>query len=54
MRGGQRYDGCDYPLTRPLVLLVVAAAAEVLVGHLLDGSRRGFEITLRDLRMMES
>lgn len=44
-------DTCDYPLTRPLVLLVVAAAAEVLAGHLLDGSRRGFECTLRDLRL---
>ena len=44
-------DTCDYPLTRPLALLVAAAAAEVLVGHLLDGSRRGFELTLRDLRL---
>ena len=44
-------DTCDYPLTRPLALLVVAAAAEVLVGHLLDGSRRGFEVTLRDLQL---
>jgi hypothetical protein len=49
--GGQQVDGCDYPLTRPLALLVAAAAAEVLVAHLLDGSRRGVEITLRDLRM---
>ena len=44
-------DTCDYPLTRPLALLVAAAAAEVLVSHLLDGSRRGFELTLRDLRL---
>ncbi len=44
-------DGCDYPLTRPLALLVAAAGAEVLVGHLLDGTRRGFEVTLRDLRL---
>lgn len=49
--GGQPVDGCDYPLTRPLILLVVGAAAEVLAGHLLDGSRRGFDVTLRDLRM---
>jgi molybdopterin-synthase adenylyltransferase len=45
-------DGCDYPLTRPLALLVAAAGAEVLVGHLLDGTRRGFEVTLRDLRLI--
>ena len=44
-------DRCDYPLTRPLALLVAAAGAEALVCHLLDGGRRGFELTLRDLRM---
>jgi molybdopterin-synthase adenylyltransferase len=44
-------DACDYPLTRPLALLVAAAAAEALVCHLLDGSRRGFDLTLRDLRL---
>jgi molybdopterin-synthase adenylyltransferase len=45
-------DTCDYPLSRPLALLVAAAAAEALVGHLLGGSRRGFELTLRDLRLV--
>jgi molybdopterin-synthase adenylyltransferase len=49
--GNPKEDTCDYPLTRPLALLVVAAAAEVLVEHLLNGSRRSFEVTLRDLRM---
>ena len=44
-------DRCDYPLTRPLALLVAAAGAEALVCHLLDGSRRGFDLTLRDLRL---
>lgn len=44
-------DPCDYPLTRPLALLTVGAAAEALVAFLLTGERRGFEITLRDLRM---
>ena len=44
-------DGCDYPLTRPLALLTAAAAAEALVCYLLDGSRRGFDMTLRDLRL---
>jgi hypothetical protein len=44
-------DTCDYPLTRPLALLVAAAAAEVLVRHLIDGSRRNFECTLRDLHL---
>lgn len=45
------HDACDYPLTRPLALLVAAAAAEVLAQHLLDGSRRNFECTLRDLHV---
>ncbi|GAB4201062.1 MAG: hypothetical protein OHK0022_22720 [Roseiflexaceae bacterium] len=44
-------DTCDYPLTRPLALLVAAAGAETLAAHLHDGSRRGFEVTLRDLRL---
>jgi hypothetical protein len=44
-------DDCDYPLTRPLVLLVAAAAAEIIVTFLRDGTRRNCEITLRDLRM---
>ena len=45
-------DACDYPLTRPLALLVAAAGAEALASHLIDGSRRGFDLTLRDLRLM--
>lgn len=44
-------DTCDYPLTRPLALVVAAAAAEAIVRYLLDGSRQGFELTLRDLRL---
>ena len=45
-------DRCDYPLTRPLAMLVAATAAEVIVNFLLEGTRRGFEVTLRDLRVM--
>ena len=45
-------DGCDYPLSRPLVLLVAAAGAEVAVDHLLNTTRRDFEVTLRDVRIM--
>ncbi|MEM8533338.1 MAG: ThiF family adenylyltransferase [Chloroflexota bacterium] len=45
-------DECDYPLTRPLALLVVASGAEVLVRHLLDGQRADFEVTLSDLRLV--
>jgi predicted ThiF/HesA family dinucleotide-utilizing enzyme len=44
-------DTCSYPLTRPLGLLVAAAAAEVLVGYLTDGRPRNFECTLRDIRL---
>ncbi len=44
-------DSCDYPLTRPLALLIAAAAAEVLIGYLLDGTQRNVECTLRDLRL---
>jgi hypothetical protein len=45
-------DGCDYPLTRPLALLVAAAGAEVAVRFQLTGARQGVEVTLRDLRMV--
>jgi hypothetical protein len=50
-RAGLASESCDYPLTRPLALLVAAAAAEVLVGYLIDGRRRNFECTLCDLRL---
>lgn len=42
---------CDYPLTRPLALLVATTAAEILARHVLDGSRCNFECTLRDLHL---
>jgi molybdopterin-synthase adenylyltransferase len=42
---------CDYPLTRPLALLIAAAAAEILAQHVLDRSQRNFECTLRDLHL---
>jgi hypothetical protein len=44
-------DACDYPLTRPLAMLIAAAAAEVLIAALLGQPQRGFEVTLRDLRL---
>lgn len=43
---------CDYPLARPLALMVAAAAAETLAVFLSTGVRRGFEVTLRDLRVV--
>jgi hypothetical protein len=46
-------DSCDYPLTRPLALLVATIAAEVLIGYLLDGTQRNIECTLRDLHVVE-
>ncbi|HTO20896.1 MAG TPA: ThiF family adenylyltransferase [Spirochaetia bacterium] len=42
-------DLCDYPLARNLVLLVVAAGSEAVLGWLLDGECRNYSITLRDL-----
>ncbi len=44
-------DLCDYPLARPVAHLVAAAAAEAIFTFLMDGTRRGFEVTLRDLRL---
>lgn len=41
-------DVCDYPLSRNLVLLVVAVASEILVRSILDGVRQDVSVTLRD------
>lgn len=41
-------DVCDYPLARNLVMLVVAAASEVVLRFILDGERLDLSITLRD------
>ena len=47
-----RFEGRSEDLDLPaLGLRHDASDAEALVCHLLDGSRRGFELTLRDLRM---
>ena len=42
-------DACNYPLARNLVLLAVAVAAETLVSFVLEGARRNWSVTLRDL-----
>ena len=41
-------DVCDYPLARNLVLLAVAVASELLIRYILDGSKTGWSVTLRD------
>jgi hypothetical protein len=40
---------CDYPLTRPLVLVLAAVAARTVVAYLADGRRQDCEVTWRDL-----
>jgi hypothetical protein len=42
-------DPCDYPLTRPFVLALVALGARAIVNHLVDGQQADFEVTWRDL-----
>jgi hypothetical protein len=46
-------DPCDYPLTRPFALMVVALAARVAKSYLCEGRRLGFEITWGDLHIVE-
>lgn len=41
-------DICDYPLARNLVLMVVAVAAEEIIRHVLEATRRNWSVTLRD------
>ncbi len=42
-------DPCDYPLTRPFALVLVALAARAIVEHCAEGTRRDFELIWRDL-----
>jgi molybdopterin/thiamine biosynthesis adenylyltransferase len=41
-------DVCEYPLARNLVLIAVSVASELVIRHVLEGSRTGWSITLRD------
>ncbi len=41
-------DVCDYPLARNLVLLAVAVASEALIRFVLESSKEGWSVTLRD------
>ncbi len=42
-------DVCDYPMARNLVLLAVAVASEAVARFVVDGSKGGWSVTLRDL-----
>lgn len=42
-------DPCDYPLTRPLALVLAALAARAITTFFADGQRRDFEVTWSDL-----
>jgi molybdopterin/thiamine biosynthesis adenylyltransferase len=44
-------DVCDYPLARNLILILVAAGSEALLRYVLDGQKKNYSITLRDLRI---
>jgi molybdopterin-synthase adenylyltransferase len=44
-------DACNYPLARNLVLLAVAVASETLVAFVLEGAKRNWSMTLRDLNV---
>jgi molybdopterin-synthase adenylyltransferase len=45
-------DVCDYPLARNLVLLAVAVASEALIRYVIEGSKGGWSVTLRDFGIM--
>ncbi|MFI5378425.1 MAG: HesA/MoeB/ThiF family protein [Tepidisphaerales bacterium] len=47
--GDTAADVCDYPLARNLVLLAVAIASETVMAFALEGVRRDWSATLRDL-----
>jgi molybdopterin/thiamine biosynthesis adenylyltransferase len=44
-------DVCDYPLARNLILILVAAGSEALLSYVLEGQKKNYSITLRDMRI---
>ncbi len=44
-------DPCDYPLTRPLALTLVALAARAITDYLRQGQLHQFELTWTDLKI---
>lgn len=44
-------DPCDYPLTRPLALILVALAARAISDFLRTGQRINLELTWQDLKV---
>jgi hypothetical protein len=44
-------DPCDYPLTRPLALMLAALAARAIREHFAEDRRLDFELTWEDLRI---
>jgi hypothetical protein len=44
-------DPCDYPLTRPLALVLTALAARSITDHFSKGQSNNFEFTWNDLKI---
>jgi hypothetical protein len=44
-------DPCDYPLTRPLALMLTALATRAITQYLAEGPRVHFELTWNDLKV---
>lgn len=42
-------DACDYPLSRHLIMLVVAVAGECLIRYITTGSTENYSLTIGDL-----
>jgi len=48
---GPGANACEYPLARNLIQFAVALASEAVLRFLLEGERRDYSFTLRDLRI---
>ncbi len=44
-------DPCDYPLTRPLAIMLAALAARTIVEFFREGQQTNFELTWNDLKV---
>ena len=47
-------DPCDYPLTRPLALMIAALAARAITEYFSEGKQINFELTWNDLKISRS
>lgn len=47
-------DVCDYPLARNIIILLTATLSETIVRYVLYGEKKNWNITLKDMKIIET